>query len=118
LVVGATVLCVLAGASGSASPFNKTTYLKFSGPVALPGVSLGAGEYVFELADPNIRNVVRVTNRQGTKVYTLAMTRLTHRPATAKTSATVVLGETRPGAPTPIKTWFPEGERIGHEFIY
>ena len=43
-VFGAAVLWLGAGFSGDAMTFDKMTHLKFSGPVALPGVALGAGD--------------------------------------------------------------------------
>ena len=119
VLCSAAVLGVFAAAMGNASTVNKTTFLKFSGPVALPGVALGAGEYIFELANPDSgRNVVKVTNRDRSKLYALKLTRTTHRPVSANAPATVTLGEARPGSPTPIKAWFPINESTGYEFIY
>ena len=115
----AAVLWVFATASGNASPFDKMTILKFSGAVALPGVTLGAGEYVFALANPaTTGNVVVVTNKERTRVHALKITRPVIRPASAGRRAAVTLGEARPGTPPPIKAWYPEGDTIGHEFIY
>jgi hypothetical protein len=42
-----------AQADHSGSLASHQTFLTFSGQVALPGVSLSAGTYTFELADPN-----------------------------------------------------------------
>jgi hypothetical protein len=53
LVIGGAVLWGFAGMAGSASTFKKTTYVRFSGAVALPGVTLSAGEYLFELVNPD-----------------------------------------------------------------
>jgi len=116
---GAAVLWIFAGALGNASDFNKRTILKFSGTVALPGTTLEAGEYVFELANPSTgRDVVKVTNKSHTKLYLLALTMPVERPAKAGTAAMVTLGEARRGTPTPITAWYPEGARVGHGFIY
>ena len=54
LAAGAAMAMLMATAmtghaSGSASDTN---YLTFSGPVALPGVELRAGTYIFERASP------------------------------------------------------------------
>ena len=119
LVLCGAVLWALAGMSGSAATFKKTTYLKFSGAVALPGVTLSAGEYVFELVNPDTaRNVVQVRNRERSKVYLTAITVPVHRPAAAGSAAAVTLGEAQRGSAPPIKAWFPEGETTGYAFIY
>ena len=119
LVLCGAVLWGFAGMVGSASTFNKATYFKFSGAVALPGVTLNAGEYVFELVNPNTsRNVVQVRNRERSKVYLTAITLPLHRPTGAASAAAVTLGEAQPGSAPPIKAWFPEGETMGFAFIY
>ena len=119
VAISGAVLWACAGVTNAASTFNKTTYLKFSGAVGLPGVTLDAGEYVFELVNPDSgRNVVRVMDRAKTKVHKTALTRPTYRPRNGSSSAMVTLGEGRRGSPPPIKAWFPEGETRGFEFIY
>jgi hypothetical protein len=114
------VVCVgfLITSSASAGPFAKTTYLKFSAPVALPGAVLRPGEYVFELADPTTsRQVVRVQDRQRSHTSVQLLTRKVER--TRPTNASfVTLGEAPAGAPRPITTWYPAGDVIGYEFIY
>ena len=48
----------LAAAQGPANA-DRSTYVTFSGPVSLPGVTLPAGEYLFRLADsPSNRSIV------------------------------------------------------------
>jgi hypothetical protein len=119
LVVCGAVIWACAGMAGLASSFKKTTYLKFSGAVALPGVTLSAGEYVFELVNPDTtRDVVQVRNRERSKVYLTTITLRVERPARTGSAATVTLGEARPGSAPPIKAWFPAGETTGYQFIY
>jgi hypothetical protein len=109
---------LLAGATGDASTFAKTTYLTFNRAVALPGVTLPAGEYLFELANPHTaRNVVRVMDRERSKVYLTALTRFTPRPGGLR-DGLVTLGEARSGFPVPITAWFPQDEIVGYAFIY
>jgi hypothetical protein len=56
----ALLACFMTGAA-SAQTFDKRTVFTFSGPVALPGVTLPAGQYLFRLADPTgDRKVVAV----------------------------------------------------------
>src|SRR5258708_15762355 len=58
------------GASGSAQTYDKRTVFTFSGPVALPGVTLPPGQYVFRLADPaGSRKVVQVLSADGKTPY-------------------------------------------------
>lgn len=119
VLCGAAVVGVFAAALGNASTFNKTTYLKFSGAVALPGTTLDKGEYIFAIANPTSSgNVVVVKSRHGSKVHGLFLTLPVIRPANARNDAMVTLGEGRPGAPPPIKAWFPMGETTGYQFIY
>jgi hypothetical protein len=69
-VVGLSCVALL-GVGGVLSASNgwirqsaaQTTYLTFSGPVALPGATLGAGTYVFEVANPSTSgDVIRVSD--------------------------------------------------------
>jgi hypothetical protein len=114
------VLGLIATASTSAwlTP-RHTSYLTFSDRFALPGVSLPAGTYIFELAAPESRtDVVRVMSRDGSRVYLTAFTRTVARPAGLRSDRQIVLHEVPLGTTPPLRTWFPIGEAIGHEFIY
>jgi hypothetical protein len=101
-----------------AQPFDKRTIFTFSGPVALPGVTLPAGQYVFRLADPNSSGrVVQVLNADGTKPFGLFFTVPAERLEPASTPE-VRFMETASTAPAAIRTWWYPGERRGHEFIF
>ena len=70
----AVFVCLMA-ATASAQPLDKRTVFTFSGPIALPGVTLPAGQYLFRLADPqSSAKVVQVLNADGTKSYGLFFT--------------------------------------------
>ena len=100
-------------------PIARTTYLTFSGAVALPGVTLPAGSYVFEIVDGLWRNdIVRVRAKATSKIYLTAFTRSVQRPRSLQQDQFVTFGEATPGVPRPITAWYPAGERTGHEFIY
>jgi hypothetical protein len=91
----------------------------FSGPVSLPGVTLGSGTYVFALVSPSSNtDLIRVTNKARNQLYYLGFTQLISRPAGLKPSEEISLGETAGGVPPPIKAWFPGGDSNGHQFIY
>lgn len=116
---GAAMLGLVMAAPSNAFNSSRTTYLTFSGPVALPGVTLGAGAYIFELADSSVsRDIVRVQSRDRSRVYWMGFTRLTQRPAGLRADRLVTLGETRKGTPPPITAWYPFGESTGNQFIY
>ena len=110
----------LAGsAAGAMSDGRRTTYFTFDAAVQLPGVTLPAGSYAFEVANPySSSNVVRVASRDRKKVFVMRITRFVHRPVTGNLKATISFGETPAGTPQLIRAWYPQGETIGREFIY
>src|SRR5262249_3648886 len=114
------VLLGLAGSSTHALPLDtRTMYISFSRPVALPGVELNAGTYVFELATPmSDSSLVRVTSRDHRTVYLTAFTIAIDRPANLKPGQVITFGEAARGTPPPIAAWFPDDMRDGREFIY
>ena len=112
---GAVILMLSMSVSGDAAASR--TYLTFSAPVSLPGVTLGSGTYVFELAGVS-RDLVRVTNRDNPIVYLTAFTHAVARPAGMGLDTSIILGESPSGTPRPIKVWFPEQSGTGREFIY
>ncbi len=120
LPAAALLLGAMAVGAWSASELpSHRNLLTFTGPVALPGVSLQAGTYTFELADPNASaDVVVVMSRDRSRVYYLGMTERVERPATLSSDKSVTFGEAPRGAPAPITAWYPIGEMRGHRFIY
>jgi hypothetical protein len=67
LACAVTVFVWLISAPASAQPLDQRTLFTFSGPVALPGLTLPAGQYLFRLADPHSSSkVVQVLNADGT----------------------------------------------------
>ena len=121
IAVAAVTLAL--AATVSASPWvgsvSRITYLTFSGPVALPGVQLSAGTYMFELTDSYVNtDIVRVSSRDRSKVYLTAFTKTVARPANLPTDGTVTFDESPRGGATPIKAWFPMHSTNGHQFIY
>jgi hypothetical protein len=114
--VGALTVAVSAGTIIDRS---RLTYLTFSGRVGLPGVTLPAGTYRFELADPNVSlNIVRVRSKEGSTVYFMGFTDRVKRPDGLPAGPHVSLGEVPRGTPAPIIAWYPEGDAFGHRFRY
>lgn len=98
--------------------FNTVQYLKFSAPVALPGVTLDAGEYSFQVNTVDSGNVVLVRSRHSGRAVYIGSTLPIGRPTALATGVFVTLGEAPPGQPRPIRAWFPLDARHGYEFRY
>ncbi len=117
---GAVVVGLVMSAALHADVTNpsKTTYLTFNRPVGLPGVALGTGTYIFELADPGNLTVVRVMDRDRKRVYYTGFTHEIRRPAGLPSDRMVSFGEAPAGAVQPITVWWPLDETTGRQFIY
>jgi hypothetical protein len=113
------VVLVLGSASGAnAVTSDKRTYFTFSQAVALPGVTLPAGTYMFRLADDTTtRKVIQVANREGTQSFAMLHTMPVYR-SDAPREPEVRFMETAAGAPIAVRAWWQEGERTGYGFIY
>jgi hypothetical protein len=114
----ATALILLLTTSVWASGWNQLTYFTFSAPVALPGVALPPGTYIFKRPDSvSYPHVVRVLSEDRQIVYGTFMTMPEVRGVV--TDEPAVTFEERPaGEPEAIKAWFYPGRSIGYEFIY
>ena len=120
-----SVLCLAVLVVASPAALNagqssqSTTYLTFDAPVRLPGVGLGTGTYIFELAAPlSDLRLVRVSSRDRSRVYFTGFTQMIPRPAGVRADRPVSFGEARPGTPTPITAWYPPDRSWGYGFIY
>jgi len=101
-----------------ADEYTKLTYLTFSGPVQLPGVTLPGGTYMFKLADPDSgRRILQVWDKEGTKLYTTLMT-IPDERMQATDEPAVMFTERPSGQAAAIKSWFYPAERTGYEFVY
>jgi hypothetical protein len=120
--IGALFLGLVVGAAGIARSDNAnphTNYITFSRGVALPGVELAAGTYIFETPTNSMSNsIVRVSSRDRRKVFLTAYTREVQRPKSDNGKLLVTLGEASAGSAPPVSAWFPIGEAVGHQFIY
>jgi hypothetical protein len=117
LVVG---LCALGAMlpQAKADAFNQKTIFTFSGPVEIPGRVLGAGTYVFKLADTQSdRDIVQVFNKNENKLYGTFLTIPDTRTKPAG-KAVVTFDERASGSPEAVKVWFYPGDSYGHEFVY
>ena len=106
-------------ADASPNDLDRMMYVTFSSAVTLPGVALGSGTYIFELADPlGAWNLVRVSSHDRRHVYLTAFTRVVDRPSGMKADQTISFGEAARNAMPPITAWWPMGENTGRQFIY
>lgn len=104
--------------TASADRWNKATKLTFSAPIEVPGTSLPAGTYWFQLLDsPANRHIVQIWNADRSQLLAtiLAINNYRFRP----TGDTVIRFAERPaGSPEAIKAWFYPGDNFGQEFVY
>jgi hypothetical protein len=108
--------CVTAAAQ--AWGFSHQNTLKFTRPVALPGVVLPAGTYSFDVASPTALDVVVVRGADRGKVFYMGFTRTISRPRHMSSAIPVAFGEASANEAPPIAAWYEIGDTTGHEFIY
>ena len=114
VAAAALSLSTLAGADET----SKLTKFTFSKPVQLPGKTLPAGTYRFELADPqDSRRVIKVSSEDGSKQLAMLLT-IPNTMRDAAKDPMVMFGETAAADPVAVKAWVYPGERTGYEFIY
>ena len=102
-----TVQGTIGGSSGE-------HHLTFSGPVALPGVSLAPGTYIFRKP---AKNVLQVTNANRVP-YAMMSTLSITRTSRADRYEVVLGAPLSDGSPRRIEAWFAPGESAGQELIY
>ena len=116
LTVAAVVLVCAATARAYMGHENKVT---FSQPVGLPGITLPAGTYSFDIADSSANlDIVVVRDAARTKTYYQGFTTTVRRPGGMPANTIVTFGERPTDAPMPIAVWYPIGQSFGHEFLY
>jgi len=114
--IGAFLLAFVA-AVAAAQPLDKRTTFTFTGPVAIPGVTLPAGDYLFHTTDINHRNVLQVLSADGKVAYAQMLTleawrsRVTYEPE-------VRFIETAADMPHAIRAFWSPGESLGYELMY
>jgi hypothetical protein len=119
IVFALTVLGLTTTASmQTTSDARHTEYLTFNRPVGLPGVTLGTGTYIFELANPEgAHDVVRVLSRDRKIVYLTAYTYAANRSEIRPGTQFVSFAEVAPESVLPIAVWW-SNDFAGREFIY
>lgn len=112
------VLAVCSSTSASAQTFDHRTYFTFDQPVALPGVTLPAGKYLFRIIDTtSSRRIVQVLDADGRKPYAMLMSIPAQR-SDVPSNPEVRFMETAANTPMALKTWWYPGTSFGYEFVY
>ena len=118
LMFAVAVLASIIATPATAQPADKRTVFTFSAPVALPGITLPAGQYEFRIVDiTGSRNVVQVLSADGRDVHAIFLTRRVDR-MDYPSEPEVSFLETAEGMPAALKAWWYPGERTGYEFVY
>lgn len=104
--------------SAKADKWNKATKMTFSGPVEVPGMTLPAGTYWFQLMNSNSdRHIVQIWNSDRSQLLTTILAINDYR--LQPTGDTVIRFAERPsGSPEAIRAWFYPGDNFGQEFVY
>ena len=93
-------------------------FITFRQPVALPGVTLLPGTYIFEIPDIHQRHVVRVLSRNRSRLYLTALTTEVSRPATLRPNQAITFAEGRRDEPVRVSVWWPKDDLTGRQFAY
>jgi hypothetical protein len=124
-IVGSAIAlaaCLAIGAQAQdTAQVRRLTILSFSSAVQVPGATLPAGKYRFEMADEsNAPHVVRVSTEDGQKVLaTFSTIPRTIATRDLRDQETLIMFAERPaGAPQAAREWFYPGRSIGEEFVY
>src|SRR5580693_2988457 len=104
--------------TAKADEWDQKTIFTFSAPVEIPGQVLGAGTYVFKLADSSgDRNIVQVFNKDEDHLYGTFLAVPDERLKRA--GKPIITFDERPSdSPEAVKAWFYPGETYGHQFVY
>jgi hypothetical protein len=101
-----------------ASDLDEKTVITISGPVAVEGTVLPAGQYVLKLADswPS-RSIVSIFNSDETRLITTVLAIHAYRLQPTDKGEFSFYGP-REGQPAALHTWFYPGDNDGFEFLH
>jgi hypothetical protein len=121
-VLTAAFLAAATSASAQDSNVDQRTYLTFSGPVQMPGVTLPAGKYVFKLAPTALHNVMQVFDGEEKHIigqwFFVASERTTEEQSRADGKPVVMFREMPEGITPAIHYFYYPTDVRGKEFIY
>jgi len=119
IAAAVVALMLLAAAAAHAALWTgHENKVKFTGPVALPGVILPAGTYSFNVASEVAHNLVVVRSADHRKLFYTGFTNSISRPRNMPSAVQIAFGEEAANEVPPIAAWYEINETAGHEFIY
>ncbi|HTW65688.1 MAG TPA: hypothetical protein VME17_13770 [Bryobacteraceae bacterium] len=117
-LAGALLFLVVCTPKLEASGPLEQSMFTFNQPVAVPGLVLPAGKYIFQLDQGTGElNVVQIENPVQDKVYGVFLVKPDYR-WTAPRRPAILLEKRAAGAPLAIRAWFYPGDKFGNEFLY
>ena len=102
----ATLALTAASAAAQSMPSDKTTFVTFSGPVSIPGMTLPAGTYTFRIMDSlTDRHIVQIFDKSQMKLMTtlLAVPAQRNEPTG---DAIITFKETPSDRPPAVHYWY------------
>ena len=121
-VFTAAFLAAATTASAQDSNVDQRTYLTFSGPVQMPGVTLPAGKYVFKLAPTALHNVMQVFDGEEKHIigqwFFVPVERTTEEQSKADGKPVVMFREMPEGITPAVHYFYYPTDLRGKEFIY
>jgi membrane anchored protein len=118
----AAFLAVATSVSAQDSNIDQRTYLTFSGPVQMPGVTLPAGKYVFKLAPTALHNVMQVFDGEEKHIigqwFFVPAERTTEEQDRANGKPVVMFREMPEGTTPAVHYFYYPTDLRGKEFIY
>jgi hypothetical protein len=120
-----SALMALPLTAAAQGPANQDTFFTFSQSVELPGKTLPAGKYFFQLMDsPSNRHIVKVMSEDRKEIHAtlLAIPYYSNARPTDKPEVRFMESPAQASGgaadTNAIKIWFYPGNSTGHEFIY
>lgn len=123
-MIGGTIVVAAVLAPGvhaqTSAEAVRLTILTFSAPVQLPGMTLPAGKYRFEMADLNTTgHTVRVSKEDGTNVGLFKTISTTNPTRDLRdTDVLIMWAERAAGQPQALREWYYPQRSTGEEFVY
>jgi len=119
MAAACVTLAMTAGmATAQSAPPDRRTFVTFSGPVSLPGMTLPAGTYTFRIMDSNTdRHVVQIFNQDGTKLMTTLLAVAAQRLEPTG-DPVITFKETAANRAPAVRYWYYAGDLAGNEFVY
>src|SRR5258706_9647728 len=118
----AAFLTAAMNVSAQDSNIDQRTFMTFSGPVQMPGVTLPAGKYVFKLAPTALHNIMQVFDGEEKDIigqwFFIPKNRTTEEMSAANGKPAVTFMEMPEGVTPAVKYYFYPTDLTGKEFIY